>query len=65
MMESAIAGFMFELTVIIMKRSGMEQESTVVLECPAEEQMKGLQDKFQAQGFRVYVKCELLRGERM
>jgi len=61
----AFVGIVFELTLIVMKRSGIEQESTIVRTCPAEEQMKELQDKFQAAGFRVYVKCEPLRGERM
>jgi len=61
----AFVGIVFELTLIIMKRSGMEQESTIVPECPSEEQVQALHEKYSAPGFKVYVKCEPLRGERM
>ena len=52
-----IEGILFELTLIIMKRSGSSQISTLAPTCPAVEQMTELNRKYSVPGFRVYVTC--------
>ncbi len=52
-----IEGILFELTLIIMRRSGSSQISAVGPTCPAVEQMTELNSKYSVPGFRVYVTC--------
>jgi len=52
-----IEGILFELTLIIMKRSGFENKTVTVLECPAEKKIQEMHEKYSTPGFRVYVTC--------
>jgi len=52
-----IEGILFELTLIIMRRSGSSQISVLEPTCPAVEQMIELNRKYSVPGFRVYVTC--------
>jgi len=57
-----LEGILYELTLIIMRRSGMEQEAIIVLECPAKQEIKDLHEKYSVPGFRVYVTCKPKNG---
>jgi len=57
-----IEGILFELTLIIMKRSGMETETVIFLECPAEKEIQEIHERYSTPGFKVYVKCEKKSG---
>ena len=52
-----LEGILFELTLIIMKRSGFETETITVLECPADKEIQELHEKYSTPSFRVYVTC--------
>jgi len=52
-----LESILFELTLMIMKRSGIEETTTVVMECPTKQAIKELHSKYSVPGFRVYVTC--------
>ena len=52
-----LESILFELTLMIMKRSGADIKSTVVMECPTKQAIKELHNKYSVPGFRVYVTC--------
>ena len=52
-----LEGILFELTMIIMHRSGSIQTSVVSPACPLVEQITEFNRKYSVPGFRVYVTC--------
>lgn len=60
-----LESILFELTLMIMKRSGIEETTTVVMECPTKQTIKELHNKYSTPGFRVYVTCEKKEGVSM
>ena len=58
-------GILFELILIISRRTGIVQDTVTVLECPTKQTIKEVQDRYSVPGFRVYVKCKQLRGVPM
>ena len=57
-----LEGILFELTLIIMKRAGMEQDTITVLECPTKQEIKELHERYSVPGFRVYMTCKPKSG---
>jgi len=53
-----LESILFELTLMIMKRAGIEETKTVVTECPTQQRINELHNKYSVPGFRVYVTCD-------
>lgn len=60
-----LESILFELTLMVMNRSGIETETVTVIECPSEKVIQELHDKYSVPGFRVYVTCEKKEGLSM
>ncbi len=67
-MENMIAGILFELSMVVIHKSRIHEETVIVQKCPSEIQIEEFENKYnkrEVPGFRAFVKCEQLRGEAM